>query len=216
VFRMSKNQKLEVKTTLKEYSANLKKITDPFFVSKYTQKLNELASQLNADAAKCNNKMDKLPQEVEQNLKALEALLNEMTAQVRPDFFRIGFYAINHSNEKLYERDVAELNETALSYLDENFKFVQTFLKENLPEAVMPISEATYLAWVDLSKVIPDVQDMADFFANEAGVLLEGGNGMFVGNAEGYVRLNLAMPRSVLQEGLKRMSDAVCRHRQSI
>ena len=83
-----------------------------------------------------------------------------------------------------------------------------------MPEAVMTISEATYLAWVDLSKVIPDVEDMADFFANEAGVLLEGGNGMFVGNAEGYVRLNLAMPRSVLQEGLKRMAEAVHRHRE--
>ena len=107
-------------------------------------------------------------------------------------------------------------HEALKHYWDENFKFVQTFLKENLPEAVMPISQATYLAWADLSKCLPDVEDMADFFANEAGVLLEGGNAMFVGNAEGYVRLNLAMPRSVLQEGLKRMAEAVYRHRQSI
>ena len=105
-------------------------------------------------------------------------------------------------------------HEALKRYLDGNFAFLKAFLEEKMPEAVMTISEATYLAWVDLSKVIPDVEDMADFFANEAGVLLEGGNGMFVGNAEGYVRLNLAMPRSVLQEGLKRMAEAVYRHRE--
>lgn len=104
-------------------------------------------------------------------------------------------------------------HEALKRYLDENFKFVQTFLKENLPEAVMPISQATYLAWADLSKCLPDVEDMADFFANEAGVLLEGGNAMFVGNAEGYVRLNLAMPRKLLEVGLTRMAEAIHRHR---
>lgn len=34
--------------------------------------------------------------------------------------------------------------------------------------------EATYLAWVDLSRCLPDVEDLPGFFANEAGVLLEG------------------------------------------
>lgn len=58
----------------------------------------------------------------------------------------------------------------------------------------MYIPEATYLAWVDLSKCLPDVEDLPDFFANKAGVLLEGGNSLFVGNAAGYIRLNLAMP----------------------
>ena len=112
-----------------------------------------------------------------------------------------------------YEKG-GEWHEALKRYLDGNFAFLKAFLEEKMPEAVMTISEATYLAWVDLSKVIPDVEDMADFFANEAGVLLEGGNGMFVGYAEGYVRLNLAMPRSVLQEGLKRMAEAVYRHRE--
>lgn len=43
--------------------------------------------------------------------------------------------------------------------LDGNFAFVKRFLEENLPGAVMNISEATYLAWVDLSKCLPDVED---------------------------------------------------------
>lgn len=76
----------------------------------------------------------------------------------------------------------------------------------------MYIPEATYLAWVDLSKCLPDVEDLPDFFANKAGVLLEGGNGLFVGNAAGYIRLNLAMPRSILETGLERMRDTINAH----
>ena len=99
-----------------------------------------------------------------------------------------------------------------LAYLDENFAFVKQFLAEELPEAVMQISEATYLAWVNMSKCLPDVEDLPGFFANEAGVLLEGGNALFVDNAEGYIRLNLAMPRSIIKTGMERMRDAIRAH----
>ena len=53
---------------------------------------------------------------------------------------------------------------------------------------------------------------MPDFFANKAGVLLEGGNSLFVGNAAGYIRLNLAMPRSIIKTGLDSMTDAIEKH----
>ena len=95
------------------------------------------------------------------------------------------------------------------AYLDGNFRFVKDYLTENLPDAVMNIPDATYLAWVDLSKCLPGMEDIPDFFANEAGVLLEGGNSLFVGNAEGYVRLNLAMPQSIIHTGLDRMCEAI-------
>ena len=78
-----------------------------------------------------------------------------------------------------------------------------------MPKVKYRIPEATYLAWVDLSRCLPDVADLPDFFANKAGVLLEGGDSLFVGNAKGYVRLNLAMPRAIIQTGLERMRDAI-------
>ena len=112
-----------------------------------------------------------------------------------------------------YDKGQPWLNELKV-YLDGNFAFVKHFLEENLPDAVMNISEATYLAWVDLSRCIPDVEDLPGFFANNAGVLLEGGNSLFVGNAEGYIRLNLAMPQSIVRTGLERMRDAIHRHNQ--
>ncbi len=96
-------------------------------------------------------------------------------------------------------------------YLDGNFQFVKQYLETHLPEAVFAIPEATYLAWIDLRKVL-DIKDASLFFAEEAGVLLEGGDSLFVGNAQGYIRLNLAMPRALVAEGIRRICDAVIRH----
>lgn len=104
-------------------------------------------------------------------------------------------------------------HEALKAYLDDNFAFVKAFLARELPEAVMYIPEATYLAWVDMNQCLPQGTDLPDFFANKAGVLLEGGNSLFVGNAEGYIRLNLAMPRSIIETGLTRMAQAVRRER---
>ncbi|MBQ9661905.1 MAG: PatB family C-S lyase [Oscillospiraceae bacterium] len=98
------------------------------------------------------------------------------------------------------------------TYLDGNFRYVKDFLTEYLPEAVFSVPEATYLAWVNIAPCLPDVEDLPDFFANEAGVLLEGGDSLFVGNAKGYIRLNLAMPRSIIQTGMERIRDAIYRH----
>lgn len=101
-------------------------------------------------------------------------------------------------------------------YLDDNFAFVKDYLAKYIPKAVMNISEATYLAWVDLSEVLPDVENLPAFFADKAGVLLEGGDDLFVGNAKGYIRLNLAMPRAVIETGLRRMAEAVSLNNNSI
>ncbi len=99
------------------------------------------------------------------------------------------------------------------AYLDDNFRYLKDFLDDHLPETGFRIPDSTYLAWVDFSKALPDVDDLPGFFANEAGVLLEGGNSLFVGNAEGYVRLNLAMPRSIIETGMERILSAIEQHR---
>lgn len=97
-------------------------------------------------------------------------------------------------------------------YLDDNFSFLVNFLRENIPGAVCRIPEATYLAWVDFQAVLPKETNLSEFFANNAGILLEGGDALFVENAEGFVRLNLAMPRSIIETGLERMAAAIQKH----
>lgn len=93
-------------------------------------------------------------------------------------------------------------------YLDGNFAFTGDYLAEHLPQAKYQVSEATYLAWVDLSAYFQSEESLPMFFAYEAGVLLEGGN-MFVQNSDCFIRLNLACPRATLEEGLRRICEAV-------
>ena len=112
------------------------------------------------------------------------------------------------AHKAAYEHGGAWL-EQLKAYVDGNLKLVDEFLKENIPAARFTIPEATYFAWVDLGDVLPQVADLPDFFANKAGVLLEGGDGLFVGNAKGYIRLNLAMPRAMVQTGLERIAEAI-------
>jgi len=93
-------------------------------------------------------------------------------------------------------------------YLDDNFKFLNDFLELHLPKAVFQIPEATYLAWVNVRAYFAEGENLTLFFAEKAGVLLEGGN-MFVSNADGFIRLNLACPKAVLEEGLHRIKSAI-------
>lgn len=97
------------------------------------------------------------------------------------------------------------LNQLKL-YLDDNFEFTKQYLKEHLPKAVYMVPESTYLAWINIEAYVSKDTDLPLYFANNAGVLLEGGN-MFVSNSDCYIRLNLACPRIVLKEGLMRICE---------
>ena len=111
------------------------------------------------------------------------------------------------ATQAAYEKGELWLEELC-EYLDGNFNFTEQYLAEHLPKSKFKISEATYLAWVDLSEYFEKDEDLPMFFAYKAGVLLEGGN-MFVQNADGFIRLNLACPRAILEEGLKRICNSV-------
>lgn len=109
--------------------------------------------------------------------------------------------------QSAYEKGAPWL-EALRVYLDKNFELTKNYLKEHLPKAKFRISEATYLAWVDLNEYFSPEEDLPMYFAYNAGVLLEGGN-MFVQHSDGFIRLNLACPKSVLEEGLKRICSAI-------
>lgn len=92
-------------------------------------------------------------------------------------------------------------------YLDENFRFLDTFLKDHLPRARFSIPEATYLAWVDLR-----AYGLTDAELNEkvsrAGLFIQFGDS-FIRHGEGFARINLGCPRALLAEGLQRLKNAL-------
>ena len=74
-----------------------------------------------------------------------------------------------------------------LAYLDENFDYVKTTIAAKLPDATFFVPDATYLGWIDLGSYFPPDTDLTRYFAETAGVLIEGGN-LFIADADGYIR----------------------------
>ena len=92
-------------------------------------------------------------------------------------------------------------------YLDGNFEFTKDFLTQHLPKAVFTIPDATYFAWINVESYLPEIENLTLYFAERAGVLLEGGN-MFVANADNHIRLNLACPRAQLKNALEKIATS--------
>lgn len=92
-------------------------------------------------------------------------------------------------------------------YLDENFATMEQMVREHLPKARFTIAQGTYLAWVDLRGYDLSEQELKKRIS-QAGVFVQFGED-FVDNADCFMRVNLACPRSVLKEGLLRISRAL-------
>ncbi len=127
VFLAEKGQKTDVRGTLRDYLHRLQKINDPFYTARYEDRLSACAGNLQKALTAYQPVKDKkgktapLSREITVALKDLETLLEEMKAQERPNFFRIGYYKMEHPNEDLRRRPIEELNAVALECLNENF-----------------------------------------------------------------------------------------------
>jgi cysteine-S-conjugate beta-lyase len=100
-------------------------------------------------------------------------------------------------------RDGAPWRTALLDHLRTNKDLVYRVINEEVPGLAMDDVEATYLAWIDVSKL--PVPDPAAFF-EQAGVGLSDGKDF---DGAGYLRLNFGCPRQTLREGLNRIKAAV-------
>lgn len=94
-----------------------------------------------------------------------------------------------------------------LKYLKGNIEFLDKFVRENLKGVKLVPMEATYLAWLDFNGTGLSPEEVQDRIRNKARLWLN--NGVFFGKSgEGFQRLNLACPRSILTEALNRLKAA--------
>lgn len=89
-------------------------------------------------------------------------------------------------------------------YIDGNFAFTADYFAAHAPKVRFQIPESTYLAWVDVSAYTGPQTELRRLFAERAGVIVNDGS-MFVRNADGFLRLNLACPRAIVEKGLSRI-----------
>ena len=95
-----------------------------------------------------------------------------------------------------------------LSYIEDNIRFVEDYLKENIPciKAVRP--QASFLVWLDCRKLGLDHKGLIDLFVNRARLALNDGE-MFGQGGQGYMRLNVGAPRALVKQALDRLLLAV-------
>lgn len=93
-------------------------------------------------------------------------------------------------------------------YLDGNFAYINAFLKEHLPKAHMVPSEGTYLAWIDFNGYVDgDAEKLEEIMQKKARVALD--EGYIFGDAgRGFERINIATPRSVVEDCMDRILKA--------
>lgn len=89
-----------------------------------------------------------------------------------------------------------------ISYMNENFNYVVTFLKEQLPKVKFNLPEATYLGLLDLRDIdLP--KDFAKRLKEEAHVEFNPGENFLADYR--MLRINVACPRKQLELGLKNL-----------
>lgn len=98
--------------------------------------------------------------------------------------------------------------EQLLSYLNENLEFLMKYFKERIPKIKVIKPEGTYLVWLDCRQLGFNGKDLNNFMIKKARVALDDGYWFGTGG-EGFMRINIACPRSFLEEGLKRIERAV-------
>ncbi len=89
-------------------------------------------------------------------------------------------------------------------YLADNFTALRDYLAHNLPQVRVMDLEGTYLAWVDI-RALGLSSDEATSIIHDRGRVLVSSGTIYGAAGEGFLRINMACPRSVLLNGLKRI-----------
>lgn len=92
-----------------------------------------------------------------------------------------------------------ELND----YIQENYKYLVKFFKENFKDIIVAPLESTYLAWVDCSSLKLTSDEIKTKQLNEAGLLINSGS-MYRSPDESFIRINLGCTKATLAEALNR------------
>jgi len=94
-----------------------------------------------------------------------------------------------------------------LDYIWDNYLFLEKFMSEKLPKVKVMKPESTYLIWLDFNEYGMNDSELFNFTINEAKVGLNNG-AKFGTGGNGWLRINIGCPRSILEEGLNRLKKA--------
>lgn len=91
-----------------------------------------------------------------------------------------------------------------IQYIQKNLEFLIKYISDNMPGVKVMIPDATYLVWLDFKSYGIESHELHKKLKYSGKVWLDQGY-MFGDAGKGFERINIACPRIVLEEGLKRI-----------
>jgi len=95
-----------------------------------------------------------------------------------------------------------------LEYLAGNLEYLKNYITERIPQIKVTKTQATYLIWLNCKAMNMAPKELNKFFLEQAGVAMNEGSTFGPGGA-GFMRMNIACPRSRLVEALNRIEAAI-------
>lgn len=126
----------------------------------------------------------------------------ELTTQSAPGPNVMGMAAC----ETAYREGLSWLEELR-GYLRENIALVRRFTEQELPGISLIEPEGTYLLWLDMRQLGLTEEEL-EAFITRAGLWLDGGT-MFGPEGLGFQRINIACPRSLVQQAMENLREAI-------
>lgn len=102
----------------------------------------------------------------------------------------------------------ADWLEQLKQYLAGNLAYIRQFLREKLPEIALIEPEGTYLVWLDLRKLGLTEQQQRQLIVQDAKLWLDTGT-LFGQGGDGFERINIACPRTTIEQAMQRLEHAV-------
>lgn len=95
-----------------------------------------------------------------------------------------------------------------MKYIAGNLEFMKDFIRREMPEVKVIEPQGTYLCWLDFREIQSDPAKLEKLMLTAAKVALDEGY-IFRAGGDGFERINLACPRSLLKSALMKISDAL-------
>ena len=91
--------------------------------------------------------------------------------------------------------------------VEANVDFTDDFLRRYVPRIRAIRPEASFLVWLDCRVLGLALDELVDLFVARAGLALNDGE-MFGAPGRGYMRMNVAQPRCVIEKAMNQLAEA--------
>ena len=97
------------------------------------------------------------------------------------------------------------------AYVWENRTYAEQFIEAEIEGVHAVKGEATYLLWIDCREAVGDFAGLCGFIRKSSGLYVS--DGCAYRSAEGFLRMNLACPKALVEDGLWRLKKSIAAYR---